>query len=304
MDGGGRRRRAETCGEGCLRWQSGCGHCSLLREYPRSWFRDQSARNWREKRTLFSGLPHLVLTTPSEWLKAQVESSFLGQYPVYALPNGIDTDAFAPCADEAFLRNAAHYYGLDEAEGRHLVLSVASTWEPRKGLEDLLELAEKLGPEYCVAAVGLDEYQIRSLPEKSVLGIPRTGNLNDLCALYTAADLCVSLSHAETMGMTLVEALACGTQVLCWDVTAMPEIVTDEVGRTVPMGDYNGLAQTVRELCDQPKSPRDCRNRALEYAAPRRYRAYMRLYDGMYRNGPGYLQAVEEACRVRTEEDD
>ena len=303
-DGGGRRRRSEACGEGCLRWQSGCGHCSLLREYPRSWFRDQSAWNWREKRTLFSGLPHLVLTTPSEWLKAQVESSFLGQYPVYALPNGIDTDAFAPCADEAFLRNAAHYYGLDEAEGRHLVLSVASTWEPRKGLEDLLELAEKLGPEYCVAAVGLDEYQIRSLPEKSVLGIPRTGNLNDLCALYTAADLCVSLSHAETMGMTLVEALACGTQVLCWDVTAMPEIVTDEVGRTVPMGDYNGLAQAVRELCDQPKSPRDCRNRALEYAAPRRYRAYMRLYDGMYRNGPGYLQAVEEACRVRTEEDD
>ena len=142
-DGSGRRRRAETCGEGCLRWQSGCGHCSLLREYPRSWFRDQSARNWREKRTLFSGLPHLVLTTPSEWLKAQVESSFLGQYPIYVLPNGIDTDAFAPCADEAFLRNAAHYYGLDEAEGRHLVLSVASTWEPRKGLEDLLELAEK-----------------------------------------------------------------------------------------------------------------------------------------------------------------
>ena len=171
-------------------------------------------------------------------------------------------------------------------------------------VSQLLELAEKLGPEYCVAAVGLDEYQIRSLPEKSVLGIPRTGNLNDLCALYTAADLCVSLSHAETMGMTLVEALACGTQVLCWDVTAMPEIVTDEVGRTVPMGDFDGLAQAVRELCDQPKSPRDCRNRALEYAAPRRYRAYMRLYDGMYRNGPGYLQAVEEACRVRTEEDD
>ena len=145
---------------------------------------------------------------------------------------------------------------------------------------------------------------MRPLPENSVLGIPRTGNLNDLCALYTAADVCVSLSHAETMGMTLVEALACGTQVLCWDVTAMPEIVTDEVGRTVPMGDYNGLAQAVRELCDQPKSPRDCRKRAMEYADHRRYRAYMSLYDGMYRNGPGYLQAVEEACRVRTEEDD
>ena len=31
----------------------------------------------------------------------------------------------------------------------------------------------------------------------------------------------------------------------------MPEIVTDEVGRTVPMGDYNGLAQAVRELAQE-----------------------------------------------------
>lgn len=74
-----------------------------------------------------------MLTTPSEWLKTQVEHSFLGQYPVYALPNGIDTDAFAPCADEAFLRNAAHYYGLDEAEGRYLVLSVAARGSPARG---------------------------------------------------------------------------------------------------------------------------------------------------------------------------
>ena len=38
--------------------------------------------------------------------------------------------------------------------------------------------------------------------------------------------------------MTLVEALACGTQVVCYDATAMPEIVTDEVGEVVPLGRY------------------------------------------------------------------
>lgn len=63
-------------------------------------------------------------------------------------------------------------------------------------------------------------------------------------------------------------ALALGTQVLCWDVTAMPEIITEQVGRAVPMGDFDGLEQAVRELCAQPKDPQACRVRALEYAAP------------------------------------
>ena len=49
-------------------------------------FLDQSARNWRDKRELFCGLRHMVLTTPSEWLRGEVKRSFLSGYPVYALP--------------------------------------------------------------------------------------------------------------------------------------------------------------------------------------------------------------------------
>ena len=290
------RRRAEA-GLGCERWQGGCGQCVQKGSYPKSWLMDQSARNWQEKRTMFSGLPHLVLTTPSEWLKGEVKRSFLGRYPVYALPNGIDLEAFAPCLEEDFLLNAVKYYGLDKAEGRKLVISAASTWEERKGLDDLIDLAEILGDEYCVAAIGLDEDQLLSLPKDTVLGVRRTGNLNDLCALYTAADLYVSLSYGETMGMTLVEALACGTQVLCYQTTAMPEIVTEGVGETVPLGDMEAVAEAVRRLCDSPKSPVACRERAAAYAAPLRYQAYMKLYNGMYMHSPAYLQAVEEACR-------
>lgn len=291
----GERRRA-ACGEGCERWLNGCGNCVLLREYPRSWLVDQSARNWREKRALFSGVPHMVLVTPSEWLKDQVKRSFLGSYPVYALPNGIDLTAFAPCVDENFMRDTARFYGLDKAGNRPLIISAASAWDGRKGLDDLIELSEVLGEDYCVAAVGLDEYQIRSLPPHTVLGVPPTGNLNDLCALYTAADLYISLSHGETMGMTLVEALACGTQVLCYDTTAMPEIVTPEVGEVAPMGDMDAVADAVRRLCRSHKSPADCRARAAAYAAPLRFGAYLKLYHNMYVHSPAYIRAVEEAC--------
>lgn len=290
------RRRAAGEGMGCDRWQGGCGRCVLKRGYPKSWLLDQSARNWQEKRALFSGLPYMVLATPSEWLKNEVKRSFLARYPVYALPNGIDPESFTPCLNEALMRDTVRFYGLDRAQGRRLILSAAGVWEERKGLDDLIALAETLGDGYCVAAVGLNEDEIRALPPNTVLGVRKTGNLNDLCALYTAADLYVSLSYAETMGMTLVEALACGTQVLCYDNTAMPEVLTPEVGEAVAAGDIEAAAEAARRLCDAPKPPKACRERAALYAAPLRFQAYMKLYNGMYQNSPAYLRAIEEAC--------
>ena len=291
-----KRRRAQQETVGCDRWTTGCGQCVLKRSYPASLWRDQSARNWQQKREMFCGVPHMVLTTPSEWLRDEVLRSFLKNYPVYALPNGVDLSVFTPCADGRYMEDVARSYGLDGIGERRLVLSVAAVWDERKGLADLIELAEKLGPEYCVAAVGLDEYQIAALPKNTVMGVRRTGNVNDLCALYTAADVYVSTSREETMGMTLVEALACGTQVICYDATAMPEIVTEDVGEVVPVGDTDALAEAVRRLCDNPKSDADCLSRAEDYESGQRFQAYIRLYENMYRHSPAYQDALEKAA--------
>ncbi len=298
----GTRRRAQAA-QGCERWLTGCGKCVRRRAYPSSWLLDQSARNWRDKRALFTGLKHMVLATPSDWLHDEVKRSFLGRYPVYTLPNGIDLNDFGPCADELFMHDVVRFYGLEQAGGRQLVLSAAAVWDDRKGLDDLIDLSEALGPEYCVAAVGLDEYQIASLPKGTVLGIRRTGNLRDLCALYTAADVYLSASHEESMGMTLVEALACGTQVVCYDATAMPEIVTPEVGEVVALGDIPALADAVRSLCAAPRSAAACRARAADFEASRCFGAYLRLYENMYRHSPAWEAALRRATEpVATEE--
>lgn len=300
----GKRRRAKTETIGCDRWMNGCGKCVQRHSYPCSWFRDQSARNWREKRALFTGLSHMVLVTPSQWLRDEVKSSFLKGYPVYVLPNGLDLATFRPCPSEEYMYDIVRSYGLERTDGRRLVLSVAAVWDERKGLEDLILLAQKLGPEYCVAAVGLDKYQMDALPKNTVLGIRRTGNTNDLCALYTAADLCVSTSREETMGMTLLESLACGTQVLCYDATALPEIVTPEVGEVVPLYDVDALADAVRALCDHPKSAEACKARAAEYESTRRFEGYIRLYESMYSHAPAYQAALEKAERKNNADDD
>ncbi|MBR6569144.1 MAG: glycosyltransferase [Clostridia bacterium] len=299
-----KRRRAEQHTIGCDRWQAGCGKCVLKKSYPAAWLRDQSARNWKEKRALFQGLSHMVLTAPSEWLRDEIKLSFLKNYPVYVLPGGLDLTVYQPCASSDYMHHAARSYGLDELNERKLVLSVAAVWDERKGLDDLIDLAEKLGPEYCVAAVGLDPHQIEDLPENTVMGIRPTGNTNDLCALYTSADVYVSASHEETFGMTLLEALACGTPVACYDATAMPEIITDEVGRKAPLGDVDALAEAVRELCQTPPDGKTCKNRAAEFDIIRRYAAYLRLYEKTYRFSPAYQSALAQAAGKSAQNDE
>lgn len=295
----GDKRRSRPMG--CERWLGGCGRCPLKRNYPASWLLDQSARNWREKRELFLGVKYMVLTAPSEWLADEARRSFLRDYPIYALPNGIDISVFKPCENQQYMLDVIVHSKLKELGGRHMILSVASVWEPRKGLDDLIELSEALGKDYLVVAVGVDEYQMKALPSETMLGLGRAGNINDLCALYTAAELYVSASHEETMGMTLVEALACGTQVLCYNATAMPEIVTDAVGEVVPVGDIEALADAARRMCASPRDARDCRARAVEFDANRRFAAYMQLYERMYRHSPAYLRDMDEAERRRAE---
>ena len=119
------------------------------------------------------------------------------------------------------------------------------------------------------------------------------GNINDLCALYTAADVYVSASCEETFGMTLIEAMACGTQVVCYDATAMPELVTEDVGEAVPVHDVDALADAVRRLCAEPKDSKACIEHAKDYDLNERFNAYLRLYEKMYRFSPACQAALK-----------
>ena len=272
--------------EGCRRWQEGCGNCVMKHEYPKSWLMDQSARNWREKRSLFGGHPYMLLTVPSLWMQEQVQQSFLGGYTTYCMPHGLDVNAFRPCVDVDERIALLKRLKLWEMRSKYLVVSVSDLWEPRKGLEDLMDLKEALGKDYCVVAVGLDEEQRAAVPKDSIISLEAFGNTADLCNLYTSADLVVCLSRAEAMATRPLQAMACGTQVLTWDVTSMPEVVTEEVGLTAEYRNISDAAEKVRFLCDNPRSPEDCRKKAMEYEAGYRNRQFVYLYEGMHENGP------------------
>jgi len=262
----------------CSRWHSGCGHCPQKLAYPASYLLDQSARNWQQKRAAFLAVPDLTLVTPSVWLGQEAARSFLGKRPVRVIPNGVDLESFQPCDEPDLLKDIVKRYGLKELGDKKMLLSVASTWEPRKGLDDLIDLSKILREDMMIVVLGLSEHHMYDLP-KTMLGLPRTQSVRELRAFYTAADLLISLSHEETQGMTLLEALACGTQVLCYNVTALPETVTPDVGETVPENDLEAVAAACERLVDSPKAPQACRARAEQYEKQAQYAQYVGLYE-------------------------
>lgn len=261
----------------CERFRTGCHHCPNQKEYPASLLLDRSRENWLRKRALFTALPDLTLVAPSRWLAGETRKSFLSGAPVHVLPSGIDLEAFRPASGND-VEAAVERYGLRRLGDKPIVLSVASAWRAAKGINDLIDLQDLVKDEMVIAVVGLTPRQMEVLPPEMIC-IPMVAGPHSLSALYTAADICVSLSYEESQGLTLVEALACGTQVVCYGATALPEIVTEETGLIVPVGDIEAAAEACRALLKEPKSPEACIARAAAFDRETQFAQYVRLYE-------------------------
>lgn len=51
---------------------------------------------WHLKKKWFTGVRKMTIVTPSKWLGNLVKESYLKEYPVKVINNGIDLDVFKP----------------------------------------------------------------------------------------------------------------------------------------------------------------------------------------------------------------
>ena len=210
---------------GCDKWKTGCDKCPNKREYPSSLFLDRSKENYYRKKELFCGINNLTLYTPSEWLKSKAEMSFLNGYDIEVRPNTIDKSIFK--YTESNIRDR---YNIPK--DNKLIISVASAWTKAKGLDDIIELSQRLDSDkYTIMVVGLSKKQQRGLP-KSIIGLGMV-DVKELVNYYSAADLLVSASKEETFGLTILEAAACGTKSIVYKDTACEEVALNNDGLVV-----------------------------------------------------------------------
>lgn len=258
---------------GCEKWKTQCLKCKNKDIYPITYFFDKSEKMFIDKKSWFTGLNNVVLVTPSEWLARQVRQSYLGEYPVEVIQSGIDLNVFYP-------RKEKSRYLYTIADGKSIILGVASSWSERKGLRDFFELDKIIDHrKYQIVLVGLNKKQLRNLP-KTILGISRTENQEELAVLYSQADCYLNCSILETMGMTTVEAMACGTPVVVYDKTAIPEAVAGNCGIILKNRKINELYHAVETVCKRKKKvSNDCRARVVDnYEKNFQFSKYIDLY--------------------------
>lgn len=255
---------------GCNKWKDGCHNCSQKKEYPSSLVADRSKKNYLKKRELFKSVNNLTVVTVSDWLKSVVEQSFLKDFNIKTIYNGIDLTMFTPCKTDIFKE-----YGL---EGCKVILGVASAWSQRKGLDIFIKLGKKLDKGYKIVLVGVDDKQKENIPD-NILCINRTNNVGELAQIYSSAKVFINPSREETMGLTTVESLACGTPVIVSNKTALPECIDNTCGEVVDCEDIDSLyAAICRVCCDEIYSEQKCIERAKIFEKNAKYEEYIELY--------------------------
>ena len=196
------------------------------------------SKNFERKRRAFTGVKNMTLITPSKWLADLTRQSFLKEYPVEVHYNTIDTSIFKPTPSDFRER-----YGLQD---KIIVLGVANVWEDRKGLFDFYKLAEMLDDRYAIVLVGLSEKQIKELPKK-IKGIQRTDSPQELAAIYTAADVFVNPTYEDNYPTVNLEAQACGTRVITYDVGGCRETLHTKESALIRTGSVQAVAEMIEE---------------------------------------------------------
>ncbi len=251
----------------CKKWKTHCDSCPLMwKDYPKSII-DRSKKNFTLKKQLFTANSNLHIVAVSNWLKHDVEQSFLQDKDIRVIHNGVDLDVFTPTEQPS--------------NGKFRVLGVASQWGPLKGLEDFYKLRELLPCDYEIILVGLNKKQVAQLPE-GITGIERTESVEKLVELYSSATVFINPTYADTFPTTNIEALACGTPVITYNTGGSPEAVDCETGIVVEKRDIQGIEKAIKQLSNKDRTQlrNACRNRAVRlYNKNERFQDYIKLYE-------------------------
>ena len=255
----------------CNKWKSECFDCPLKSQYPKSLLLDTSKREFNFKKKIFTGIKNLKIVVPSFWLKTLVNQSFLKEYSVNVINNGIDFSIFQNKKTGISIER----YNIPK--NKNVILGVSNVWNRNKGLDTFLDLSKLIDKNDIIVLVGLSKNQKMNLPN-SIIGIEKTQNQNELAEIYSLATVFMNPSLEETFSLVTLEAMACGTPVIVCDTSAVKELVTDKVGIVVNKYSAKDYYNAYLELKDKKIKRQDLLDQSKKYSNEKLTNEYLKLY--------------------------
>jgi glycosyltransferase involved in cell wall biosynthesis len=173
---------------------------------------------------------------------------------VFVIPNGVDTERFAPVPDAASLRREINIRPTDP------VVTIVAALRPEKNHELFLEVAERITAElheakFIIVGDGprrepLEQYAAQLGVTDSVRFL---GTRTDVARILSTSDLFALTSHNEANPVSILEAMSVGKPIVATNVGSIREVVTDgRTGFLVPPGDATAFADRVLSLLHEP----------------------------------------------------
>ena len=267
----------------CERFQSQCGDCPKLRQPGPE---DAANRLWLRKQHAWRALD-LTVVAPSNWMAGLARcSSLFVDRRVEVIPTGVDLELYRPGDRSA----ARARWGLSQDRLLILFGAMSPTDDMRKGYRELRRALEFVAQSPLASRIQAVVFGGNAPLPPDLFPIPAVslGLLDGdeaLAAAYNCADLVVVPSLEDNLPNVALEAIACGTPVVAFDLCGMPDIVTDGWnGRLVPKVDPVGLGHVLVEMLSDSEKLLTMRLNARQ-CAQRRFslkdqaKAYLALYE-------------------------
>ena len=164
------------------------------------------------------------------------------------IPNGVDVEVFQPRARRLSVSN-------------HPRLLFLGRLDPRNGLDTILAAMPRILERHPAAElVVVGDGPLRSMYLRKAEPLGRAVRfvgqvLEERTAYYSHADIYVCPTERASFGITLLEAMACGTPMLVSDIIGFRELVNGgQEARLVPPAEPDAWADAVSDLLDDPRS--------------------------------------------------
>ena len=206
---------------------------------------------------------HIIV--PSFTTKESLVNHGFKEDKITVIYHGVDHEIFR--SYEAFRSFVREKYGLKDL---FVVISVGRL-VGHKRHTDIIEALSKI-PETALILVGAgpEEERIVALAKEKKVRLLHFKNISDefLASLYNAADVYVHASVLEGFGLTVLEAMACGLPIICYDAGDFKNIVLG-VGVVLKPRDVEAMVHAIEFLKEK-----NGEQKALSQAALKKSKAF------------------------------